>query len=280
MSLKFKCLDCGKDIIIKYLKIGESAKCKSCGSNNVVPESAVETTEDDIIAEDSKTNMTKCPECGASMEVDARFCEECGTELEHSELQKYPGLDDTDTGETRITICPECGAQTEDGASFCKECGAKLEEGVMYCSSCGKKIPNRTGFCAGCGVEVHAGINRNVDSRQRPTSVSVVSWIIIILNALALIVILLAGSALEDSGMSMTMIVLAVIEAIVFVLLGSGLLRGIDSYRLAYLVLNPIAHVISWAVMGFQPMNVLTISFYIIALVVLTRPETVRFFKN
>ena len=168
----------------------------------------------------------------------------------------------------------------EGGASFCKECGAKLREGVMYCSSCGKEIPNRTGFCAWCGVEVHARIKRDVDSRQRPTGVSVVSWIIIILNALALIIILLGESALVASGMSMTIIVLGVIEGIVFILLGLGLLRGIDACRLAYLVLNAIAQVVSWATMGFQPINVLTVLFYIIVLVVLTRPEAVRFFKN
>lgn len=46
LNLVFKCQSCGKDIIVKYLKVGETAKCRSCGNENVVPESAVETREE------------------------------------------------------------------------------------------------------------------------------------------------------------------------------------------------------------------------------------------
>ena len=46
MSLKFKCQNCGKEIIVKFLKVGEIAECKSCGSVNAVPETAVEIAED------------------------------------------------------------------------------------------------------------------------------------------------------------------------------------------------------------------------------------------
>lgn len=87
MSLKFKCLDCGKDIVVKYLEVGENAQCKSCGSKNVVPETADEITEDYIIAEDFKTDMTKCPKCGAAVGPEAIFCQECGIRL--SELETF-----------------------------------------------------------------------------------------------------------------------------------------------------------------------------------------------
>jgi len=40
--LKFKCQTCGKDIIVKFLKIGETAKCRICGGENVVPDTAIE----------------------------------------------------------------------------------------------------------------------------------------------------------------------------------------------------------------------------------------------
>ena len=89
MPLKFKCLDCGRDIVVKYLGVGESAQCKSCGSENVVPETADEITEDYIVEEDSKTDMTKCPKCGAAVGPKAIFCQECGTRLSELEtLQK------------------------------------------------------------------------------------------------------------------------------------------------------------------------------------------------
>jgi membrane protease YdiL (CAAX protease family)/DNA-directed RNA polymerase subunit RPC12/RpoP len=46
MSLKFKCQNCGSDIIVRYLKVGETARCKACGTENVVPETAAENIEE------------------------------------------------------------------------------------------------------------------------------------------------------------------------------------------------------------------------------------------
>ena len=46
MALKFKCQNCDEDIIVKFLKVGETAKCKSCGSENVVPETVVEVEDE------------------------------------------------------------------------------------------------------------------------------------------------------------------------------------------------------------------------------------------
>ena len=46
MALKFQCKDCGKDIAVKFLKIGEAARCKNCGASNAVPESAEEISNE------------------------------------------------------------------------------------------------------------------------------------------------------------------------------------------------------------------------------------------
>ena len=46
MALKFQCKSCGKDIAVKFLKIGETAKCKNCGASNSVPESAEEISDE------------------------------------------------------------------------------------------------------------------------------------------------------------------------------------------------------------------------------------------
>jgi hypothetical protein len=43
--LKFGCKECNQPIIVKYLHYGEKAKCGNCGLLNIVPETAVETSE-------------------------------------------------------------------------------------------------------------------------------------------------------------------------------------------------------------------------------------------
>lgn len=48
-----------------------------------------------------------CPACGAGVEADAKFCDECG-------------------GALKIT-CAKCGAALPAGTKFCPECGAKIE---------------------------------------------------------------------------------------------------------------------------------------------------------
>lgn len=45
MALKFKCQNCGKDIIIVYRKAGQVVKCIACGIENVIPKNAIETTK-------------------------------------------------------------------------------------------------------------------------------------------------------------------------------------------------------------------------------------------
>ena len=46
MALKFRCEKCGEDIAVRYLKVGEAAKCRSCGASNSVPESAEEISDE------------------------------------------------------------------------------------------------------------------------------------------------------------------------------------------------------------------------------------------
>ncbi|MDP8239501.1 MAG: hypothetical protein P9X24_10460 [Candidatus Hatepunaea meridiana] len=46
MPLKFYCKECGSEIIVKYLKVDEMTKCRSCGAENDIPELAVETDKE------------------------------------------------------------------------------------------------------------------------------------------------------------------------------------------------------------------------------------------
>ena len=46
MALKFQCKNCGGDIAVRFLKVGEAAACKSCGASNAVPESAEDISDE------------------------------------------------------------------------------------------------------------------------------------------------------------------------------------------------------------------------------------------
>ncbi len=45
MSLKFRCSDCGNDIVVRFLDVGEEAECKNCRTKQVVPATATQTDE-------------------------------------------------------------------------------------------------------------------------------------------------------------------------------------------------------------------------------------------
>ncbi len=49
-----------------------------------------------------------CPSCGETNDLDARFCDSCGTAL------------------SATPNCPSCGKENDAGAKFCDGCGSKL----------------------------------------------------------------------------------------------------------------------------------------------------------
>ena len=55
MALKFRCENCGEDIAVRFLTVGEVAKCRSCGASNSVPDSAEE------ISDQAAEHMIKAP---------------------------------------------------------------------------------------------------------------------------------------------------------------------------------------------------------------------------
>ncbi|MDD3219569.1 MAG: zinc ribbon domain-containing protein [Lachnospiraceae bacterium] len=55
-----------------------------------------------------KREKEKCRICGAELEEEALFCDQCGAHI----IQK----------------CPKCGAKAIYGHRFCEECGQRLEE--------------------------------------------------------------------------------------------------------------------------------------------------------
>lgn len=54
--------------------------------------------------------MKKCPNCGAQIADDCRFCTECGKEI------------------TQANVCPHCGASVGESDAFCQNCGKSLND--------------------------------------------------------------------------------------------------------------------------------------------------------
>lgn len=61
MALRFQCKNCGEDIIVRYLKPGETAKCKKCAGENIVPNTAEEIEETVPSIEEIETFQVEKP---------------------------------------------------------------------------------------------------------------------------------------------------------------------------------------------------------------------------
>ena len=70
MALKFNCPGCNSEIVVKYLKIGERAKCWSCGAEAVVPENATEGSFAKATQRPSVSSTTAEPVSKAEQEVE------------------------------------------------------------------------------------------------------------------------------------------------------------------------------------------------------------------
>lgn len=66
------------------------------------------TRSDDELAVEQKTG-SRCPSCGASVPLNAKFCMECGEKI------------------SEVRHCSQCGAKVPVSANFCPECGSKKE---------------------------------------------------------------------------------------------------------------------------------------------------------
>mgnify|MGYP001595935300 FL=1 len=74
MGLKFRCKTCGEDVVVRFLKVGETAECKNCGASNPVPEAA-ESADDETAA--SYQSRARRPE-GASVDSTRSISTETG----------------------------------------------------------------------------------------------------------------------------------------------------------------------------------------------------------
>jgi membrane protease subunit (stomatin/prohibitin family) len=108
----------------------------------------------------------QCPSCKASMNINTRFCGECGCDTQSFEKEKSKdSVTCSNCGSVfsvKMKFCPECGdsynpcpkckADVKDGAKVCQECGNPMP---VPCPNCGTPIENENiKFCPECGTSL------------------------------------------------------------------------------------------------------------------------------
>jgi membrane protease subunit (stomatin/prohibitin family) len=83
------------------------------------------------------TSTVSCPKCGSANNPGAKFCHDCGAQMQVQQ-QTVP--------------CVKCGAQLPEGAKFCNECGAKQEK--PKCPNCQAEVAVGAKFCNECGTKM------------------------------------------------------------------------------------------------------------------------------
>jgi membrane protease subunit (stomatin/prohibitin family) len=79
-----------------------------------------------------KQGYVLCPKCHSQVPLNARFCNNCGTQL------------------VVVNKCDQCGKDLPPEAKFCPVCG-KPVGAEMKCPKCGAKLPAGAKFCTECG---------------------------------------------------------------------------------------------------------------------------------
>lgn len=122
--------------------------------------------------------------------------------------------------------------------------------------------------------------------KKRPTGVTVIAWIIIIMNGLSLVVTPIAFTmpegkrVLEQAGLSLaTAIFWMVVSGGICMVSGIAMLKGLNWGRLLYLYFAPISIILGWVLYGFRP-NIVSVIIYMVILVFLTRPAASTFFAS
>ena len=72
--------------------------------------------------------MRRCPNCGAQIADDSRFCSECGKEIPQG------------------NVCPHCGASMNDGDVFCQNCGKKPTDTPIEANEAVYEGEKKSGF--------------------------------------------------------------------------------------------------------------------------------------
>ncbi len=140
-----------------------------CTSQN--PKHRYQTFAEVRMALNASAVTVKCPHCGSKININAKFCSECGKKIE---IEK-----------TKIVKCSKCGKDRIGNAKFCDVCGTpfgtpslqpiQTEKIIGYkCSRCGKTTKayadGKVNFCNYCGADKNSftPIKKSVNNDNKP----------------------------------------------------------------------------------------------------------------
>ena len=86
-----------------------------------------------------------CPECGAIVPPDSRFCPACAFLCGSGRFGKTQHKIETTQ---KVLNCQTCGSQVVSGRRYCTSCGTRLS---IDCPKCGETIEPTTLYCIKCG---------------------------------------------------------------------------------------------------------------------------------
>ena len=82
-----------------------------------------------------------CPNCAKAIEKGAKFCPECGHNLNGAgskqKKEQLPKKKEVVPRATSITICPGCNNEVSKHAVSCPKCGHPLKKTAQGMSGCG-----------------------------------------------------------------------------------------------------------------------------------------------
>jgi hypothetical protein len=126
-----------------------------------------------------------------------------------------------------------------------------------------------------------------MEVNKRPVSVTVIAWIIIVTSAIALATAPISSRMpevqefYEATGVSLAGVLIWSVAVNVIVLVsGISILKGRNWGRLVYLCFMPVSMVVSMILFGFRAIFILSVIYYIVVLVLLTRPAASAFFRG
>ncbi len=107
---------------------------------------------------------------------------------------------------------------------------------------------------------------------KRPTSVTVIAWIIIVSGGLSFWFLLRPIAVLN--------VLWGLIHGTIALTSGIAMLRGLNWGRLLYLLYVPVAIILRLLLYGFFPMLIVNVIWYAAFLILLTRPAASAFFAQ
>ncbi len=144
--------------------------------------------------------MKTCPNCGTTLENEAAFCAQCGTNITNA-----PVMQDVQTpvsSAVQTPVCPNCGTQLGIDDAFCQECGTPV----------GRTADQLAGLPTAAAVRAVKAVGREAEKHQFfSTKVILIATVAVVVIAAVIIGLFMFGSSaknhllyLKDDELNMT----------------------------------------------------------------------------